>query len=76
MTLTEAEFCINDSRQKLAAFNQIATQAKPDKLLALVREEIVRLELAAQNLPSRAVKIHRLIQAWRKCHAELWVGRR
>lgn len=74
MTFIEAEFCINDSRRKLASYSQLVATAKCDNLLAQIREEIVRLEIAAQNLPGRSAKIYRLIQGWRRCHDALWTG--
>lgn len=71
MTLTEAEFCISDSRRKLASYSDLAAIEQRDNLLPQIRDEIVRLEIAAQNLPCRSAKIHRLIQAWRRCHNAL-----
>jgi hypothetical protein len=71
MTHSEAELHIADSRRKLAAYGEITRETKHDKILELVRDEIVRLEIAAQKLPNRAAKIHRLIQAWRRCRATL-----
>lgn len=72
MTLTEAEICLSDSRRKLASYENLAAQAPRDSVLDQIRQEIVRLELVVQRLPSRSVKIHRLIQAWRRCHTNLW----
>ena len=74
MTLSEAELNIADSRRKLAAYGELAHNAKPDIAVQLIRDEIVRLEMAAQALPHRSPKIYRLIQAWRRCHAALWAG--
>ncbi|HEY0034934.1 MAG TPA: hypothetical protein VGB81_16850 [Devosia sp.] len=74
MTLSEAELHIADSRRKLATYGEMARDATPDKVLQLIRDEIVRLEMAAQTLPHRGTKIHRLIQAWRRCHSALWAG--
>jgi hypothetical protein len=74
MTSSEAELHINSSRNKLAAYGELTATTKRDKALELIREEIVRLEIIAQTLPSRSTKIHRLIQAWRRCHAALWLS--
>ena len=74
MTLSEAELHLNNSRHKLAAYGELPATSKREKALEAIREEIVRLEIMAQNLPSRSAKIHRLIQAWRRCHAALWLS--
>ncbi|WP_108398501.1 hypothetical protein [Devosia submarina] len=74
MTLSEAERHLTNSRNKLASYGELAASTKREKTLEAIREEIVRLEIIAQNLPSRATKIHRLIQAWRRCHAALWLS--
>jgi hypothetical protein len=74
MTSTEADFHINSSRNKLAAYGELSTTTKREKTLELIREEIVRLEMVAQSLPNRSAKIHRLIQSWRRCHAALWLS--
>jgi len=74
MTSTEAELHINTSRSKLAAYGELTATTKREKALELIREEIVRLEIIAQKLPSRSTKIHRLIEAWRRRHAALWLS--
>lgn len=74
MTFSEAELHLSNSRHKLASYGELTSTTKRDKVLESIREEIVRLEIIAQNLPSRATKIHRLIQDWRRCHAALWLS--
>lgn len=69
--LPEADQMILESRVKLASLLSY-TGVRMDDFATMVRSEVLELETLALAVPSKAVKIHRLLQRWRRLYSSLW----